>query len=147
MMTIIIIIKLLLPPPRRTCNRRCLSVCLFVSNFAQKKTERICVKFLETFGNGPMKKWLNFGRIWIRIRIATLVRRALAEVCTVPVLLVINGITAHYRQVNSKYSPLSLWPPYVIGGPLYLWPPYVIGGYYIFALWFLSIFLLLFFLA
>ena len=23
-------------PPRRICNRRCLSVCLFVSNFAQK---------------------------------------------------------------------------------------------------------------
>jgi len=31
-----------------------------------------------------MNKWLNFGGIWI----ATLVRRALAEVCTVPVFLV-----------------------------------------------------------
>jgi len=31
-------------------------------------------------------------RILIRIRIATLVRRAMVEVCTVPVLLVINII-------------------------------------------------------
>ena len=39
-------------------------------------------------GNGPVNKRLNFGGD--RIRIATLVRRALAEVCTVPVLLVLE---------------------------------------------------------
>ena len=33
--------------------------------------------------------WRSGSRIWIRICIATLVRRALAEVCTVPMLLVI----------------------------------------------------------
>jgi len=63
------------------------------------------MKFSGKVGNGPMNKRLNLGtvhtsakarltsvairiRIKIRIRIATLVRRALAEVCTVPVLLV-----------------------------------------------------------
>jgi len=35
--------------------------------------------------------WRSGSRIWIQIRIATLVRRALAEVCTVPVLLVTNS--------------------------------------------------------
>jgi len=39
----------------------CLSVCLFVSNFAQKTSKRICMKFSGTVGNGPMNKWLNFG--------------------------------------------------------------------------------------
>jgi len=38
-----------------------------------------------------VKFWLRSGsRIGIRIRVATLVRRALAEVCTVPVLLVLH---------------------------------------------------------
>ena len=74
------------------------------------------MKFSGKVGNGPMNKWLNFGgdldhrldkrvlfrichywEIWkvvnrhpfIMIRqIVTLVRRAFAEVCTVPVLLV-----------------------------------------------------------
>ena len=52
------------------------------------------MKFPGKVGNWPMNKWLNFGGdpypaggIWIRI--ATLVRRALTEVRTVPVLLVI----------------------------------------------------------
>jgi len=34
---------------------------LFVCLFA-KTSERICTKFLEKIGNGPMNKWLNFGR-------------------------------------------------------------------------------------
>ena len=44
------------------------------------------MKFSEKVGNGPTDKLLNFGGD-PEIRIATLVRRALAEVCTVPVLL------------------------------------------------------------
>jgi len=75
----------------------CLSVCLSVSNFAQKNSERICMKFSGKVGNGPMNKRLDFGGdpVHIRIRIATLVRRALAEVCTVPVLLVLITATIH----------------------------------------------------
>jgi len=57
------------------------------------------MKFSGEVGNGQVNKCLNFGgdpesgsgiRIQIRIRICdpTLVRRALAEVCTVQVLLV-----------------------------------------------------------
>jgi len=42
-------------------------------------------------------------QIRIRIRIATLVRRALAEVCTVPVLLVCYG-TAFRRH---RYKPFD----------------------------------------
>ena len=98
----------LLPPPRRLCNRRCLFVCLCVSLLAtlRKNFERICVKFSEKVGNWPMKKKLYFGgdpdHAWIQglfsgfvigrygkwltdilIRqMAALVRRALAEVCT-----------------------------------------------------------------
>jgi len=32
----------------------CLSVCLFVGNFAQKTSKRICMKFSGKVGNGPM---------------------------------------------------------------------------------------------
>jgi len=52
------------------------------------------MKFSAEVGNGPMNKRLNFGGdpaqgfgYASRIRIATLVTRALAEVCIVPVLL------------------------------------------------------------
>ena len=44
------------------------------------------MKFSGKVENGSMKKRLNFGG---DIRIATQVRRALAEVCTFPVLLVV----------------------------------------------------------
>jgi len=47
-------LQLLLPPPRRICNRRCLFVCLSVSNFAQKLG--ICMKFSGKVGNGPLAK-------------------------------------------------------------------------------------------
>jgi len=78
------------------------------------------MKFSTTVGNGPMNKWLNFGGdpghrldtgIIFRIRhywgireavngysfilirqMAALVRRALAEVCTVAVLVVIVAV-------------------------------------------------------
>ena len=73
-----------LPPTRRICNRHCLSVCLSSCNFAQKLRHW----FAGKVGNRTNDKvwWRSESRI--RIRIATLVRRALAEVCTVPVLLV-----------------------------------------------------------
>jgi len=38
-----------------------LFVCLFVNNFAQRTSERICMKFSGKVGNGTVNKWLNFG--------------------------------------------------------------------------------------
>ena len=96
-----------------------LSVCLFVCwQLCAKTSERICMKFSGKVGNGPTNKRLNFGgdlahrldiEIIFRIRhyweirkvvnghsfiricqMAALVRCALEEVCTVPVLLVAN---------------------------------------------------------
>jgi len=46
------------------------------------------MKFPGKVGTGPVNKRLNFGGDPDGIWIVTLVRRALAEVCTVPVLLV-----------------------------------------------------------
>ena len=97
-----------LPPPRRML---IVVVCLFVNNFAGKKTsEQICMKFSEKVRNGPVDKCSNSGGdedhhldtgivFWIRYywrirkvvnghsfilirQMAALVRRALAEVCT-----------------------------------------------------------------
>jgi len=93
-----------LPPPRRLCFRRCLSVCLLASlqkNFPADLHE-IFRKGRQWANEQKIKFWCRSGsgiriqipiririrRIRIRIRIATLVRRALAEVCTVPVFLV-----------------------------------------------------------
>ena len=80
------LLAVLLPPPRRICNRRC--VCLSVSNFA----ENFRMDLHEIFREGwhwaneqTIKFWWQSGS---RIQIMTLVRRALAEVCIVPVLLV-----------------------------------------------------------
>jgi len=58
------------------------------------------MKFSRNVGNGPTnerlrKFWGTGPRIWIRIRIVTLVRRALEEVCTVPVLLVNVALAAY----------------------------------------------------
>ena len=39
----------------------CLSVCLYVGNFAKQTSERICMKFSVKTGNGPMNRWSNFG--------------------------------------------------------------------------------------
>jgi len=69
-------------------------VCLFVCLLATlRNCERICLKLLGKLGwqwaDEQMVKfwWQSASRIWIRI--APLVRHALAEVCTVPVLLVV----------------------------------------------------------
>ena len=102
------------------CLSLCLSVC---QQLCAKSSERICMKFSETVSNGPVNKWLNFGvdsdyyldtgivsgfvtitrygkwltdinMLLILIRqMAALVRRALAQVCTVPVLLVVSIFT------------------------------------------------------
>jgi len=76
------------------CNHRCLSVCLSVSNLRKNFRTDLHEIFMEGWQwaiEQMIKFWWRSGsRIWIRIRIriATLVRRVLAEVCTVPVLLV-----------------------------------------------------------
>ena len=84
-----------------------LSVCLPVC------FERICMKFSEKVGNGPMNKWLNFdgdpdqrSGSGIRIRIEIPVRRALAEVCTVPVLLVVRfvWVPVHLNYYMSTFN-------------------------------------------
>jgi len=77
----------------------CLSVCLSVSNFAQKTFERICMKFSEKVLNGPMNK------------IAALARRTLAEVCTVPVLLVITVhiISSLLSLINQSINQSMLY--------------------------------------
>ena len=57
------------------------------------------MKFSGKVGNGPMNKWLNFGGDPENgSGIATLVRRALVEVCTVPVLLVQQSIMVASKQ-------------------------------------------------
>jgi len=118
------VFALLLPPPRRICNRRCRSVYLSVSNFAQKTCERICMKCSEKVGNKPCSEqtvkfwWRSEFTVWIQgmvsgfvaigryktsltdinllliliCQMAALVRRTLAEVCTVPVLLVMIAL-------------------------------------------------------
>jgi len=52
-----------------------------------KTSKQICIKFSGKVHNGPMNKWLNFGGD-PEVCIATLVRHALGEVCTVWLLLV-----------------------------------------------------------
>ena len=86
-----------LPPPWRRCFRRCLSVCVYLLATLRKN---FATHLHEVFREGwqwadeqMAKLWWRSGpgiriRIRIRITIGLLVRRALAEVCTVPVLLV-----------------------------------------------------------
>jgi len=67
------------------------------------------MKFSRKVGNGQLNKikfWWRSGS-GIRIRIATLVRRALADVCTVPVLLV------NYL-INMLINIANLYKSYVI---------------------------------
>jgi len=66
-----------------------LSVCLSVSNFAYFRTDlhEIFRDDWQWASEQVIKFWWRSGS---RIRIATLIRRALAEVCTVPVLLVLQ---------------------------------------------------------
>jgi len=89
---------LFLPPPRRISNRR-LSVCLSVYLLATLR-KNFQTDLHEIFRNGwqwaneqRIKFWRRSGsrirmQIPIRICIATLVRRALVEACTVPLLLI-----------------------------------------------------------
>jgi len=96
---------------------------LSVSNFAKKRpiSKQICMKFSGKVGNGPVKRLLNFD-IWIHLQglfsgfvtvesgsshsvilicqMAALVKRALAEVCTVLVLLVITDVDIVLTVIN-----------------------------------------------
>jgi len=77
-----------------------LSVCLSVSNFAQKNFRTDLHEIFREgwqWANEQMIKfwWRSGSRIWIRI--AKLIRRALAEVCDVPEVLVIVIITSPRR--------------------------------------------------
>ena len=78
-----------------------LFVCLFVSNFAQKLPSQ------ETFREGWQWADEQMIKFWWRsgsgIHITTLVRRALAEVCTVPVLLVDFVLAKMYFYHTSTY--------------------------------------------
>jgi len=57
-------------------------VCMFVcQQLCAKTSERTCMKFSGKVGNGPLNKRLNFGGY---------PDRALAEVCTAPLLLLFN---------------------------------------------------------
>ena len=66
----------------------CLSVCLLVT--LRKDFETDLHEIFREGWQGTLEQnikfwWLSGSRIRIRIRIVTLVRRALAKVCTVPV--------------------------------------------------------------
>jgi len=79
---------LFLPPPRRIRNCHCLFVCLLATlrkNF-QIDLHEIFREGCQWAKEQMIKFWWRSGS---RIRIATLVRYALVEVCTVPVLLVL----------------------------------------------------------
>ena len=90
----------------------CLSVCLSVSNFAQNLPN----EFSGKVDNGLMNKLLNFscdpdpryGSGYGRIHIASLVRRALAEVCIVQVLLVTFRVSRRPREMYCAHARLSL---------------------------------------
>jgi len=75
-----------------------LFVCLTVGKFAPKTSERICMKFFREGWQWAKEQLIKVS--WKcrtdsldgGAHIATMVRRALAEVCTVPVLLVADYI-------------------------------------------------------
>ena len=62
------------------------------------QSERICMKFSGKVGNGPMNKWLNFGGDPDTDPYGDSGKRALAELCTVPVLLVIIKFRVSRRR-------------------------------------------------
>jgi len=89
----------------------CLSVCLFVSNFAQKLPNGFAWNFQRKLAVGHWKKmvkfWWRYGweiRIRIRICIATPIKRASAEVCTVPVLLVVVVVFVVWMRFSLKFA-------------------------------------------
>jgi len=107
---------LLLPPPRRICNHHRLLETL---------RKNLC---------GQMNKWLHSGghpdhgsRSRIQICIVTLVRCALVEVCTDPVLLVLNG----YSKTVFMFSYSS---DFILSGKLIvscrLWSCFVLWSYH-----------------
>jgi len=123
----------------------CLFVCLFVSRQLCAKTFQtglhdICREGWQWANEQTIKFWWRSGsRIQIRIRmrigITTLVRRALAEVCAVPGLLVTyscrnsftvighlrNGKQLPYRQHNSHGPAFS---GAAFGGPVFSASPF-----------------------
>ena len=101
------------PPPRRICFRRCSSVCLLASLRKNFRTDlhEIFREGWQWASEQIVKFWWRSGSpicIRIRIRIATLVRRALAEVCTVPVLLVLKTATCD-RQADTGPQHIVHW--------------------------------------
>jgi len=82
----------ILPPPRRICNRRCLSVCLSPCLLATLR-KNFWTDLHEIFREGWQWVSEQMIKFWWRsesrilIWTAILVRRAMAEVCTVAVLL------------------------------------------------------------
>jgi len=93
------------------CLSVCLSVCLLATlckNFGidlhgiSREGWQWASEQMVTFW------WQSRSRIRIQIRIATLVRRALAEVCTVLVLLVI--ITKHFHYcASSRLQSIAMY--------------------------------------
>ena len=63
------------------------------------------MKFSGKVGDGHVNKWLTFvGDPDHGIRIATLVRRALAEVCTVCASEFLTAISDHNRSAPTLFS-------------------------------------------
>jgi len=99
----------LLPPPRMLCIVVCLSVSLSVCLLATFRKNfwtdlyEIFREIWQCASEELIKSWWRSGSR-IRIRIATLVRRALAEVWTVPVLVVYNSIEEYSEVKTVDYA-------------------------------------------
>ena len=94
--------RLYLSPPRRKWNRRSSFVCLLATlrkNFWTDLHE-IFTEGWQWANEQMIKFWWRSGS---RIRIATLVRRALAEVCTVPALLVLQMKWTNLQRSGVKF--------------------------------------------
>jgi len=77
----------LLPPPRRSCFRRCLFVCLSVSNFVQELPNGFALTFTEDWTNEQMIKfWWRSGSdfdigIVVRMRHYWEIRKMVSTEC------------------------------------------------------------------
>jgi len=100
----------LLPPPMKIMllSWRYLSVCLFgtLRKILRTDLQEIFREGWQWANEQTIKFWWHSGsrsriRIRMRIRIATLARRALAEVCTVPVLLVVVCFSYLHRYATT----------------------------------------------
>jgi len=103
----------LLRPPRRLYDRRCLSVCLLATLRKNFRTDLhgLFTEVWQWASQETTKLWWRSGsRILIRISIrsATVVRRALAEVCTVQVLLFfqlrLRAYTKYFVVLDKPHS-------------------------------------------